>query len=80
MHGPHSHGTAIVRHGQTQHSKHRYQCRDKGCMGRTFLLAESSPGASLLVTAPIVEMALPARGMRDTARVVHVRTNTVMPE
>jgi len=25
-------------------------------------------------------MALYARGMRDTARVVHVRTNTVMPE
>ena len=50
------------------------------CAGRTFLLDYSYPGQSPEVKQQIVEMALNASGIRDTARVLHVSTNTVMTE
>ena len=80
LHCPHCHGTAIVRHGQTRQGQQRYRCREQRCAGRTFLLDSSYPGQSPAVKQQIVEMALNARGIRDTARVLHVRTNTVMTE
>ena len=52
----------------------------KPCAGRTFLLEYSYPGQSPAVKEQIVEMALNASGIRDTARVLHVSTNTVMTE
>jgi transposase-like protein len=80
LHGPHCHGTDIVRHGQTRQGKQRYRCREHRCAGRTFLLDYSYPGQSPAVKEQIVEMALNASGIRDTARVLHVSTNTVMTE
>ena len=55
-------------------------CREQRCAGRTFLLDYSYPGQSPAVKEQIVEMALNASGIRDTARVLHVSTNTVMTE
>ena len=80
LHCPHCHGTDIVRHGQTRQGKQRYRGREKRCAGRTFLLEYSYPGQSPAVKEQIVEMALNASGIRDTARVLHVSTNTVMTE
>jgi transposase-like protein len=40
----------------------------------------SHPGQSPEVKEQIVEMAMNASGIRDTARVLHVSTNTVMKE
>src|SRR5215831_11084115 len=60
--------------------KQRYRCREQRCAGRTFLLEYSYPGQSPAVKEQIVEMALHASGIRDTARVLHVSTNTVMTE
>ena len=80
LHWPHGHGTDIVRHSQTRQGKQRYRRREKRCAGRTFLLDYSYPGQSPAVKARIVEMALHARGIRDTTRVLHVSTNTVMTE
>ena len=48
--------------------------------GGTFLLDYSYSGQSPAVKEQIVEMALNASGIRDTARVLHVSTNTVMTE
>jgi transposase-like protein len=45
-----------------------------------FLLDYSYPGQSPEVKRQIVDMALNASGVRDTARVLHVSTNTVMKE
>ncbi len=75
---PHCHGTDIVRHGQTRQGKQRYRCREQRCAGRTFLLEYSYPGQSPAVKEQIVEMALNASGIRDTARVLHGSTNTVI--
>jgi len=81
LHGPYCHGTDSVRHGMTAEGKSRYRCREchRG-RGRTFLLAYTYAGPSSEVQQQIVDRALNASGMRDTARVLHVSPTTVMKE
>ena len=69
-----------MRHGTTRQGKQRYRCRETLGAGRTFLLAYASPGQSLEVKQQIVDMALNASGIRDTARVLHVSPTTVIKE
>ena len=80
LHCPRCHGTDIVRHGQTRQGKQRDRCREQPCAGRTFLLDYTYAGQSPDVKQQMVEMAMHASGMRDTARVLHVSTHTVMQE
>ena len=81
LHCPHCQGTDIVRHGNTCQGKPRYRCREcREGRGRTFLLDYSYAGQSPEIKEQIVEMAMNASGIRDTARVLHVSTNTVMTE
>jgi hypothetical protein len=61
--------------------KQRYRCRE--CLegrGRTFLLDYSYAGQSPEVKEQIVDMAMKASGMRDTARVLHVSPTPVINE
>ena len=80
LHCPSCQGTDIVRHGKTPQGKQRYRCRQ--CPGRrhTFLLAYSYPGQSPYIKDQMVEMAMNASGIRDTARVLHVSPTTVIKE
>ena len=81
LHCPYCHGTDIVRHGMTAEGKQRYRCREcRLGRGRTFLLEYTYAGQSPEVKQQIVEMALNASGMRDTARVLHVSPTTVITE
>ena len=80
LHCPNCQGTDIVRHGQTRQDKQRYRCREKRCAGRTFLLDYTYQGQSAEVKRQIVDMAMNASGIRDTARVLHVSPNTVIKE
>jgi len=81
LHCPYCQGTDIVRHGTTSEGKQRYRCRVcRLGRGRTFLLAYTYAGQSPEVKEQIVDMAMNASGIRDTARVWHVSTNTVMTE
>ena len=80
LHCPHCHGTAMVRHGTTRQGKQRYRCRTCPDRGRTFLLTSAYAGQSPDVTRQIVDMALHASDMRDTARVLHVSPTTVSKE
>ncbi|MGE3538790.1 MAG: IS1-like element transposase [Candidatus Tectimicrobiota bacterium] len=68
----------MVRHGTTPEGKQRYRCR--ACLqgGRTFLLAYTYAGQPPAVKQQIVEMAMHASGIRDTARVLHVSPTTVI--
>jgi hypothetical protein len=50
------------------------------CAGRTFLLDYSHRGQSPEVKRQVVDMAMNASGICDTARVLHVIPNTVMAE
>ena len=81
VHCPYCQETDIVRHGTTPEGKQRYRCRTcRGGRGRTFLLAYASAGQSSAVKQQIVDMALNASGIRDTARVLHVSPTTVIKE
>jgi transposase-like protein len=80
LHCPHCQGTDIVRHGHTRQGKQRYRCREQRCASRTFLVDYSYHGQSPEVKRQIVDMAMNASGIRDTARVLHVSPNTVIKE
>jgi transposase-like protein len=81
LHCPYCHGTDIVRHGLSPEGKQRYRCR--ACLegrGRAFLLEYRYAGHSPEVKQQIVDMAMNASGIRDTARVLHVSPTTVINE
>jgi len=81
LHCPYCHGTDIVRHGLSPEGKQRYRCRAcREGRGRTFLLEYTYAGQSLEVKQQIVDMALNASGIRDTARVLHISPTTVIKE
>ncbi len=81
LHGPYGHGTDIVRHGLSPEGKQRYRCRAcREGRGRTFLLAYTYAGQSPEVKQQIVDRAMNASGIRETARVLHVSPTTVMKE
>ena len=81
LHCPYCQGTDIVRHGMSLEGKQRYrcrQCREGG--GRTFLLDYAYAGQSPEVKQQIIEMAMNASGVRDTARVLHISPTTMLKE
>ncbi len=80
LHCPYCQRTDIVRHGTTPEGKQRYRFRECPDRGRTFLLEYTYPGQSRRVKHQIVEIALNASGIRDTARVLHVSPTTVIKE
>src|SRR5215470_2253569 len=81
LHCPYCHSTDIVKHGLSPEGKQRYRCR--ACLegrGRTFLLEYTYAGQAPEVKQQIVDMAMNASGIRDTARVLHVSPTTVIKE
>ena len=81
LHCPYCQGIDIVKHGMSPEGKQRYRCR--ACLegrGRTFLLEYTYAGQSPEVKQQIVDMAMNASGIRDTARVLHVSPTTVIKE
>ena len=81
LHCPHCQGTDIVRHGQSLEGKQRYRCREcQEGRGRTFLLDYSYAGQSPEIKEQIIDMAMNASGVRDTARVLHISPTRVIKE
>jgi len=81
LHCPYCQKTDIVRHGTTSEGKQRYRCREcRLGRGRTFLLDYTYVGQSPGVKEQIVDMAMNASGIRDTARVLHISPTTVLNE
>ena len=80
LHCPHCQGTDIIRHGKIRQGKQRSCCQETVCDGRTFLLDDSYAGHSAEIKQQIVDMAMNASGIRDTARVLHVSPTTVIKE
>ena len=81
LHCPYCQGIDIVKHGLSPEGKQRYRCRT--CLegrGRTFLLEYTYAGQSPTVKQQIIDMAMNASGIRDTARVLHVSPTTVIKE
>jgi transposase-like protein len=80
LHCPNCQGTNVIRHCTTRQGKQRYRCQETLCKGGTFLLDYTYAGHSAEVKQQIVDMAMNARGIRDTARVLHVSPTTVIKE
>jgi transposase-like protein len=81
LHCSHCQGTDIVRHGTTRQGKPRYRCRQcREGRGRTLLLDYSYAGQSPEIKEQIVEMAMNASGVGDTARVLNISPPTVIKE
>ena len=80
LHCPYCQGSDIIRHGKTRQGKQRYCCQEAVCDGRTFLLDYSYTGHSAEIKQQIVDMAMHASGIRDTARVLHVSPTTVIKD
>jgi transposase-like protein len=71
----------IVRHGKSHEGKQLYRCREcREGHGRTFLLDYSYAGRSPEVKEQIIDMAMHASGIRDTARVLKISPSTVISE
>ena len=74
-------GINIVQPGTTPEGKQRYRCREcRLGRGQTFLLDYTYAGQSHEVKQQIVDMAMNASGIRDTARVSHISPTTVIRE
>lgn len=65
----------LYKHGRSRSGEPRYRCRDCHCC---FQLNYRNEANKVGVPEKIVEMAMNGSGIRDTARVLKISTNTVL--
>lgn len=70
--------TDIVKRGKTSNDKQRYECRNENCDHSTFILDYSYLGCLPEIKEQVLNMALNASGIRDTARVLSISVCTVI--
>src|SRR6266404_7884143 len=75
---PYCHSDQIVFRGTTRRGTQRYLCQNTACPSQSFLLEYSYQGRLPEVKQQIIDMSLNASGMRDTARVLRISTDTVL--
>ena len=75
----HCGSTDVIRYGQTSNEKQRFLCRNDGG-GKTFIQDYSDKGRLPEIKPRVVDMAVNGSGIRDTARVLGISTDTVMNE
>jgi insertion element IS1 protein InsB len=77
---PHCHSEQVVKRGKTHRGTQRYLCQNTACNKGSFLLDYRNRGCVPEVRQTIIDMSLNASGVRDTARVLHISTDTVLNE
>ena len=77
---PHCQSEQIVKRGKTRRGTQRYLCQNTACTTGSFLLDYRNRGCLPEVKQTIVDMSLNASGIRDTARVLRISTDTVLSE
>jgi transposase-like protein len=77
---PHCHSEQVVKRGKTHRGTQRYLCQNTACTKGSFLLDYRHRGCVPEVKHTIIDMSLNASGVRDTARVLHISTDTVLTE
>ena len=77
---PHCQKAQVAKRGTTARGTQRYLCRNTICAKNSFLLAYHNQGCLPEVKNLIIDMSLNASGVRDTARSLHMSTNTVLSE
>ena len=71
---PHCHSDHIMKGGTTKAGTHRYKCQYAESLHSSFQLDLSYKGHSPEITEHIVDMALNGSSIRDTARVLKIRS------
>src|SRR5215510_8873016 len=77
---PHCLSKQIVKRGKTRRGTQRYLCQNTACVTESFLLDYRNRGCVPGVKHTIIDMSLNASGIRDTARVLRISTDTVLRE
>ena len=77
---PHCDSKQIVKRGKTHRGTQRYLCQNTACTRGSFLLDYCNRGCLPEVKQQIIDMSLNASGVRDTARVLRISTDTVLNE
>jgi len=77
---PHCHSEQIIKRGKTARGTQRYLCQNTLCAKGSFLLDYCNRGCLPEVKQTIIDMSLNASGIRDTARVLRISTDTVLSE
>jgi len=77
---PHCHSEQVVKRGKTDRGTQRYLCQNIVCVKGSFLLDSRNRGCVPEVKHTIIDMSLNASGIRDTARVLRISTDTVLSE
>lgn len=77
---PYCHSDQIVKRGKTGCGTQRYLCHNTTCATGSFLLDYRDLGRRPEVKPQIIALSLNARGLRDTARVLRLSTETVLRE
>jgi len=70
--------THVVKRGKTSNGKQRYGCGNEACDHSTFILDYSYLGCLPDIKDRILDMAVNASGIRDTARVLDISPGTVL--
>ena len=77
---PYCQSDHIAKRGQTETGKQRYRCQNPDCPHQSFLLNPAYKGRLPKIKEQMVDMALNGNGIRDTARVLGISTDTVINE
>ena len=77
---PHCLSEQIVKRGKTRRGTQRYLCQNTACTTGSFLLDYRNRGCLPEEKPQIIDMSLNASGLRDTARVLRISTDTVLRE
>ena len=75
---PHCHSSEVIRAGKQANGTQRYQCQNRQCARRIFLLQYQERGRVPEVRRQVVDMAINGSGIRDTARVLRISPTTVI--
>jgi transposase-like protein len=75
---PDCEGTMVVKYGKSRSGKQRYYCKNEECKTTIFQLEYHNKGCEANIEMEIIEMAVNASGIRDTARVLKISTYKVM--
>ncbi len=77
---PYCQSDHIAKRGKTDTDKQRYRCQNPDCLHQSFLLNPAYKGRLPAIKERMIDMALSGSGIRDTARVLGISTDTVMNE
>jgi transposase-like protein len=77
---PYCQSDCIAKRGKTETGKQPYRCQNTDCPHQSFLLNPAYKGRLPEIKEQIIDMALNGNGIRDTARVLGISTDTVINE